>query len=67
MPRPFTSSQAQKHQRMQGLFMKLDVLELLLMPNEGIYALKIACGGEGEAGDEAVTFGDVSKLSDPPN
>ncbi|KAH0706054.1 hypothetical protein KY285_010586 [Solanum tuberosum] len=40
--RPFTRSQAQDLQRMQGLFMKMDVLEMVLMAKKGFHTLKIA-------------------------
>jgi len=43
-PRSFTRSQPQDLQRMQGLFMKLEVLELVLMEKKG--SLKIAWGSE---------------------
>jgi len=33
---------------MQGLFMKLKVLELVLMEKKGFHALKIAWRGEGK-------------------
>ncbi|KAH0760914.1 hypothetical protein KY290_016987 [Solanum tuberosum] len=40
--RPFTRSQAQDLQRMEGLFMKIEVLEMVLMTSKDFYALKIA-------------------------
>ncbi|KAH0757725.1 hypothetical protein KY290_021218 [Solanum tuberosum] len=56
-PRPFTRSQARDLQRMQGFFMKLEVLELVLMAKKGFHALKIAWGSEGKTVDETVTLG----------
>ncbi|WMV18272.1 hypothetical protein MTR67_011657 [Solanum verrucosum] len=40
--RLFTRSQAQDLQRMQGLFMKMEVLEMVLMTSKNFHALKIA-------------------------
>jgi len=55
---PFTRSQAQDFQRMQGLFMKMEVLEMVLMTNKDFHALKIA---------EEVPFGEQGPLSASPN
>uniref|UniRef100_M1DWC9 Uncharacterized protein n=1 Tax=Solanum tuberosum TaxID=4113 RepID=M1DWC9_SOLTU len=57
-PRPFTRSQARELQRMQGLFMKLEVLELILMAKKGFHVWKIAWGSEGKKVEETDTLGD---------
>lgn len=51
LSRPFTRSQAQDLQRMQGLFMKMEVLEMVLMTSKDFHALRIAEEGTfGESG-----------------
>ena len=57
--RPFTRSQARDLQRMQGLLMKLEVLELVLMTKKGFHALKITWRDEEKAKEDATSFGDA--------
>lgn len=43
----------------------MEVLELILGPNERFYALKIAYGGKGGTREEIVIFGEGSLIDDP--
>ncbi|KAH0644659.1 hypothetical protein KY284_032543 [Solanum tuberosum] len=55
---PFTRIQAQDLQRIQGLFMKMEVLEMVLTTSKDFYALKMA---------EEVPFGMQGLLGALPN
>jgi len=56
--RSFTRSQAQDIHWMQGLFMKMEVLKMVLMTSKDFHALKIA---------EEVPFGEQGPLGSSPN
>ncbi|XP_049382872.1 uncharacterized protein LOC125847256 [Solanum stenotomum] len=56
--RPFTRSQTQDLQRMQGMLMKMEVLEMVLMTRKEFHALKIV---------EEVSFGAQGPLGALPN
>uniref|UniRef100_M1D8W5 Uncharacterized protein n=1 Tax=Solanum tuberosum TaxID=4113 RepID=M1D8W5_SOLTU len=64
--RPFTRNQARDLQKMQGLFMKLEVLEMVLMENKG-YALKIAWGSTDPFGEPGPVGGLPKGLGDDPS
>jgi len=63
--RPFTRSQAQDLQRMQGLFMKMEVLEMVLMTSKDFHALKIA--EEGTFGEQGPLGASPKGLGDGPS
>ena len=53
---------------MQGLFMKLEVLELVLMAKKGFHALKIAWRDEEDERGANSSFGDAPKsIGNAPN
>ncbi|WMV46005.1 hypothetical protein MTR67_039390 [Solanum verrucosum] len=56
--RPFTRSQAQDLQQMQGIFMKMKVIEMVLTTSKEFHALKIT---------EEVPFGEQGPLGASPN
>ncbi|KAH0691244.1 hypothetical protein KY285_019039 [Solanum tuberosum] len=60
--RPFTRRQAQDIQRIQGLFMKIEVLEMVLMTSKDFHVLKIAeevpFSEQGPLGASPIVLGD---------
>ncbi|XP_015165378.1 uncharacterized protein [Solanum tuberosum] len=62
--RPFTGSQAQDLQRMQGLFMKMEVLEMVLMTSKDFHTLKIT--EEGTIGEQGPLSASSKGLGNGP-